>query len=325
MCKRYVGVLLALALVSTAWAQQERPRAPRGERLERDLEFEIVPVSQLDLEETAALIGKLEPRVQVRWSESIHALVLRGEKQYLKDIVTLVDRMEKMASTEATEQTRVFKLHNRRWGDIEEHLLVMAGHVCMAGDEATRQVIVRGTPEEIELVEELLRQLDQPQQTVELTFDFLRVEYSNEGDAPSGVDIPKRLDGVWKALKQSGARSASLLTSAVVRCAEAEEFATRGVQTDRDAEMHFSLKGEISLMEEAGMIGMTVLSEVTRKVTNGDQRGRHTHEFGIETSLAAKTGEAVVLASYADAEIRERLNGLRKIKSPNVAKTIVTR
>ena len=35
--------------------------------------------------------------------------------------------------------------------------------------------------------------------------------------------------------------------------------------------------------------------------------------------------EAVVPASYADDEIRERLNALRKIKSPNVAKTIVAR
>lgn len=35
--------------------------------------------------------------------------------------------------------------------------------------------------------------------------------------------------------------------------------------------------------------------------------------------------EAVVPASYADAEIRERLNALRKIKSANVAKTIMAR
>jgi len=35
--------------------------------------------------------------------------------------------------------------------------------------------------------------------------------------------------------------------------------------------------------------------------------------------------EAVMTASYADDEIRERLNALRKIKSPNVAKTIVAR
>jgi transposase len=35
--------------------------------------------------------------------------------------------------------------------------------------------------------------------------------------------------------------------------------------------------------------------------------------------------EAVVPASYADDDIRERLNAMRKIKSPNVAKTIVAR
>jgi hypothetical protein len=35
--------------------------------------------------------------------------------------------------------------------------------------------------------------------------------------------------------------------------------------------------------------------------------------------------EAVVPASYADAGIRERLNAMRKIKSANVAKTIMAR
>jgi hypothetical protein len=35
--------------------------------------------------------------------------------------------------------------------------------------------------------------------------------------------------------------------------------------------------------------------------------------------------EAVVPASYADTEIRTRLNTLRKIKSANVAKTIMAR
>ena len=35
--------------------------------------------------------------------------------------------------------------------------------------------------------------------------------------------------------------------------------------------------------------------------------------------------EAVVPASYADVEVRERLSALRKIKSANVAKTVMAR
>lgn len=35
--------------------------------------------------------------------------------------------------------------------------------------------------------------------------------------------------------------------------------------------------------------------------------------------------EAVVPASYADIEIREKLNALRKVKSANVAKTVIAR
>ena len=190
----------------TLTAEGDSAKVLRGRYQEPDMAFEVVPLVHLDLGETTDLIHELEPRVRIAWSGSINALVLRGERRHLDEIMELLGHMEKMSPGEAADRMKVLKLKNRRWGDIERHLMLTVGDmVTMAGDEATGQVIVQGPPEQIELTGRLVRQLDQPQRTVKLTFDFLLVGYDPHFEAVKG-HAPPRVSRVWEALEETGAR-----------------------------------------------------------------------------------------------------------------------
>ena len=70
-------------------------------------------------------------------------------------------------------------------------------------------------------------------------------------------------------------------------------------------------------------------SPVSRSTKRGDSSGGKTYHgrITLEGNRWLRWGliEAVVPASYADAEIRRQLDDLRKIKSGNVVKTIMAR
>jgi hypothetical protein len=303
--KRFYVIALALLMYApNLVAQETTERSTERRRPTENPVFEVVPLSNLELDEAAALIKQLEPRVRVSRSESIHAVVLRGDRKSLEDVVGLLNRLEGMASDQGAQRLEILTLHNRNIDEIMDQLLTTVEDSVIAGDEATGKIIVRGPEREIDLVKRLLDELDLPQRTVKLTFYFLLASQHDDEESTS-QHLPPKLSGVWEALRRSGAKSATYLGKTEVQCAEAEGFSTRSVQRDETEALRYALEGEVSFTEDADVLRLYVDAEVTHISAAESTSEELRDEFAVESTLAARIGEMVVLASAPAGSLAE--------------------
>jgi hypothetical protein len=302
--RTYSAILLSLLFVVPAVrAQEEQAQAqPRRDR-EAAWEYEVVPLRNLDIHEAAAMIGDLNPHLRVRANDSIDALVIRGDRDSIDQVVNLLDDMDKMAPVESVEHVELIRVRNRDLNELIGQLLQCVRDCRIAGDNATGQLLVKGPANEIELVRRLVGELDQPCRAVQLTFDFLRVSYEPGSEEAQGERVPDRLAGVQEALLRSGATQVAYLGGTVVQSTEGVGFGSEGDQSAEGPMFDYKINGRLNFIEGDDVVRLQIEAEV-RRALRGEERNRLRWEnrFDVTSTLNARIGEAVVLATAPAAE-----------------------
>ena len=301
------AVLLSLLfVVPSLRAQEEQAQSqPRRDR-EAAWEYEVVRLKTLDIHEAAAMIGDLNPHLRVKANDSIDALVIRGDRDSIDQVVNLLDDMDKMAPVESAEHVELIRVRNRDLNELIAQLMQSVEDCQFAGDAATGLLIVRGPENEIELVRRLIGELDQPCRAVQLTFDFLRVSYEPGSEDASGERVPDRLAGVQEALLRSGATQVTYLGGTVVQSAEGVGFGSKGEESAEGPMFNYKIEGRLQFIEGDGLVRLQVEAEVRRALRGEESnRPRWENRFEVTSTLNARIGEAVVLATAPAAEDNE--------------------
>lgn len=292
-----------LFAVPAVWAQEQQDQSQRRRNREATWEYEVVRLQRLDVYEAADLINDLNPQLRVKANESIGALVIRGDRASIDQIVLLLDDMEKMVPVEPVKRLELIRVKNRDLGELIDQLVQSVDDCQFAGDAATGQLIVKGPDHAIELVRRLLGELDKPHRALELTFDFLRVSYEPGSKEAAGERIPDRLAGVQEALLRSGAAEVVYLGGTVVQSAEGRRFGASGDQTAEGLTFLYRIGGRLVFAEREDVVRLDVEAKA-RRLLRGEQPGSKCweHRFDVQSTLNARIGEAVVLATAPAAE-----------------------
>jgi hypothetical protein len=305
MMLKTLAMVFVAATAAYGQTRTEAPSPPEQKpepapRVEPDLVFLVVPVKNLDLEETADIIKRLEPRVRCDPSESVSGLVLRGEKKQVSEVVAMIQQLEDMVLG-VEEETVVYRIRHRDLSDVIGHLYTTVESCRFAADESTGQIIACGPRDELAQVESLLKRLDLPTSTARVTFDFFRVD-GDPNEATDDDELTARgLTGVVFALQQAGMKNVAYLGSTQVRCTDGEEFgASRKWQTPPN-HAYLKLQGMVKSLSDEDLIRVSVRAEAQfMAAVSGreeDTQDRHSNEFNVETTLTVRPSEAVILAS----------------------------
>ncbi|UCG33630.1 MAG: hypothetical protein JSU68_03150 [Phycisphaerales bacterium] len=297
------SLMSLLFVVPTVWAQEQQDQSQRRRNREATWEYEVVHLKNLDIQEAADLISDLNPQIRVKANENIGALVIRGDRASIDQIVLLLEDMEKMVPVEPIERVELIRVKNRSLNELIAQLVQSVDECQFAGDAATGQLIVRGSDHAIELVHRLLGELDRPHRALQLTFDFLRVGYEPASDKAAWERVPDRLASVQQALLRSGAAEVVYLGGTVVQSAEGFRFGSMGEQTTQGPMFKYEIEGRLEFIEGDDVVRLKVEAEAYRGLRREESnRPRWENRFAVESTLNARIGEAVVLATAPAAE-----------------------
>jgi hypothetical protein len=292
-----------LFAVPAVWAQEQQDQSQRRRNREATWEYEVVRLQRLDVYEAADLINDLNPHLRVKANESIGALVIRGDRDSIDQIVLLLEDMEKMIPAEPADRVEIIRVENRSLNELIGQLMQSVDDCQFAGDAATGQLIVQGPDRAIELVRRLLVELDKPHRALELTFDFLRVGYEPESDKAAWERVPDRLAGVQQALLRSGAAEIVYLGGTVIQSAEGFRFGAMGEQSAEGPMFRYEIEGRLEFIEGDDVVRLQVEAEAYRILRREEsKRPRWENRFEVTSTLNARIGEAVVLATAPAAE-----------------------
>ncbi len=296
-------IAIGTLLVMTGFVLAQESATDSGQPNPQEMQFAVITLDKLDAFEAANLINHLEPQARVQVSESIGGLVLRGTAATIAQVREMIEVLESKMPSGSERRTEVLRIKNRRVQDILTQLrMTMGGECQLAGDDATGQLIVRGSGSTVEMVRDLVERLDQPQGTVMLAFDYLRVRAIDSSSKIKGVSLPPRLAGVDVALLKSGFIVTEMMGHTMVRCTDGEQFSVESSEGDEFSRTRYRIGGSTQFLPDADQLRITVETWVQRESKQGPDSGRTEREFQVETRLVTGFDEAVVLAALPSDE-----------------------
>ena len=164
-------------------------------------------------------------------------------------------------------------------------------------DTVHRRLVLSGSDAERAAVRDLVRQLDQPLRTINMSFVFIRGDIVAGSRAAGG--LPQALSAVEKALADTGFSNMSVMATFAVRCDLGKSFETTSQQNDKEGGMEtleYVLHGAADMQPGGGHVQLEVgayMKGGLRKTDGPPVRS----EFQIETGLSLPLDKYVVLAA----------------------------
>jgi hypothetical protein len=300
-----------ISLVSAApvWAQEnpgEQPARRDGQRQAAQRIVKVFPLQHTEATEIANVVGRTV-NGQLSVDPRTNSLIVSADENSLQQVEALLKQLDRPATDTAERMTTQYiplgfhahpdLLNAARAAASERMRLSAIGNLL--------QVV--GTDRDITSVRELVEHVTRSNQArttggVQLTFYFLQTSMG-AGDSKGGEDLPPALSSVVKALGENGFQNARMLAPLIVHAnTMGEPFQIRGAcAPDREV----SVNGRIQPSSSAGggiMLQVSAVIEDRKLGVNpgGPMGERITKPFTLETSIATRIGDYVVLAASPD-------------------------
>ncbi|HNQ23690.1 MAG TPA: hypothetical protein PKK06_11405 [Phycisphaerae bacterium] len=279
---------------------QEEPRPPS--------EVAVVRLNHLQTFEALNLVeeiyaGELDALTA---AEATGQLVLRGEPKVVQAVRDLLQQVDQPPAERSARRTRLLPVGSYPLEEMAKIVLNSFGgeQVRVAPDMLNRQLAISAPPAVLDDIAGLVGELDLPTQTLTAQFFFIsgRIDPAAK---PEGSKLPEALAPVARTLSASGLADLTQARMILVRSALGEQFRQRGeVQggagesftTSRfEVQGHLGGRGDSEQVE----LQLSANAEMFGQLRQGNAVAAQGNlgEFRLETTLAVKCGEYVILGA----------------------------
>jgi hypothetical protein len=241
--------------------------------------------------------------------ERTNRLLIVAAEAQLKRAEELVQMLDVPVAETETPPVRVFPVRHAKLETLKDPLrLLMPGMAVMPGggqspsawgafaiDPASQQVIVKGTPEMLKQVEDLLNKLDVPPSDTQSVISDqavqVRLIWLTTLDSASQVAPPRDLNDVLGELEAIGVKNLKLVTQTMVPSVVGEEFNITGT-AKLDRPLDLAVTGQLSSIDRLS-VRLAVRGEA-EPLTPGQPK-TISDLVNIKTTVVSPPGQSVVL------------------------------
>jgi Bacterial type II/III secretion system short domain len=258
----------------------------------------VVEVFRLEHAACWSLVETLRPLnfgVSIAVDESANAVILHGDPREIGKLAPLIAELDTTAAGESWKSA-IIEVRHRGVEEVADLVRTAAEGISplrVSAAPSDQMLLVTGSPEGVAAAEELVSRIDKPVPSVAMSFFFVRGTVGGAEVSPVSKDLPAGLRDVAKALGESGVGGVSLLAPLSTRSSEGAEFRAGGYLDAPDGRgLQFSVEGMVHRSDRTDeTCRLTLRGRVSQTA-----KGKRTI-FDIETTLAVKLGDYVVLAS----------------------------
>lgn len=252
------------------------------------------PLQSADALQVAELLAFLLPELLVQVEEQMNELILIGGAGDMKKGLELIVQLDRERKEEREEKDlQFYTLQYADGSQVRGLLLSILPHLLVEADERSRNLVLKGTPIDLEKAMELLSELDQKIEE-ERDLQFYPLEYAASGEIASSLasllpDLFVEVDG----------RSGDLILSGT--SSDLEKAAELLKQLDRKVEEEHQVKFYTLQHTDGTEISSLLLSLVPELVVELD---KHSGDLILKGSRA-HLNQAMELLQGLDKEVEE--------------------
>ncbi len=284
LCLMMSGVLM-MGVATDVLGQEAYQKGPR--------EVRIFTLENASSKSTVNVLASLISDVDIAEDRRTNSIIVQGSPQSLDDAGVIIGRLD-APTAQTSFISKVIDIQHRDALGVAGMLnrTIPSRSFEANIDQSRQSLVLWGTVTDIELSERLIAQLDQPKDTLHLSFFFVE---GRVGDgvmnASEGSPLPESLQDVAAVLVESGFPHLSLQAPLSTHVQEGETFTLSGtkgrVVEDR---VQYHIQGKIERATPEGTTRLSVQASVNKVATGYGL-------VSIETSIVAVFDEYIVLTS----------------------------
>lgn len=287
-----VGIFLFLGAIGLAQSPASVGQAAASER-----QTVFVNLAHIDAHDAGVALRQLGfPIEAVALDHNPKRLAMRGAvvdlAEIQKNVLPGLDVPTTTPDQDADNPAVAYiPLGNKPSPSLFQLLETVAGESEFALDQGNRLLVVRGQGAELQEIQNLVRAIDRPADSLSLQFFFIKGLIA-DGEAERTHTLPKELALVGNTLLENGLTDLALLAPVLVSSRDGQHFQTESLVRTAGAEgappVSLTIEGTASLLAATTMVQLDLQAVVMVDKTRA---------FNSQTAVSMELGSYVILAA----------------------------